>query len=334
MSLRDSSIDYIKGMLMLGVVYGHVVSEFLAHFHNDSIHGQLVTLFRTYDLPLFMVISGYFLKKSLEKYSPFSVILNRISTIVIPISVWSFLRGQVNIFGMYYFLWAVVVSAAICVLGRLLASQTCITPNIIIELIIDIFFVVVLHVVYLPWNLFFLYPFFVFGYYMRNIKFQLSGWLFLCSVISWAIGLCFWNVNYNPWNLGPIDWMGNPKCLLLYVYRFVLAVVGFYVVVPALGCFRLLIKDTRFDRIVIGAGRESMFIYIFHTIMVSILLKRGFVLFLGNERVEIPRYALNLGSFVVAPMITWFFVEWSLLLAEILKGNKYLKYTTGFRIKK
>ena len=81
---RDNRIDFIKGMLMWCAVYGHTVDALIAGNHAPV---WLHVFVRTFDLPFFMILSGYFLKKSLSKRSAWEVAVNRVSMIFLPIAV-------------------------------------------------------------------------------------------------------------------------------------------------------------------------------------------------------------------------------------------------------
>ena len=105
---RDTTVDFIKGMLILGVVYGHVIHILMSPRQSIWLH----TFLRTFDMAFFMILLGYFLRKSLARNGVLRVIGNRVTMIFVPIVLWTLIRGQVNIFGgMYYFLWAVLVSS-------------------------------------------------------------------------------------------------------------------------------------------------------------------------------------------------------------------------------
>lgn len=70
--MRDKRIDFAKGMLMFCVIYGHMINALLSGTPHSPI--WLHVFVRTFDMPFFMILSGYFLKRSLEKKkAPFVV---------------------------------------------------------------------------------------------------------------------------------------------------------------------------------------------------------------------------------------------------------------------
>ena len=196
MSTRDSTVDFAKGMLMWCVVYGHSVDALCGGLSHSPV--WLHSFVRTFDLPFFMVISGYFFRRSFERKSLHRVVLDRLTMLLVPIAVWTLLRGQFNVFsGMYYFLWAVLVSSMICVAVRCIVSFCNSRISKALELSLLIVAMLSLYVVNIPWNMFYLFPFFVVGYYLDNLKFELSGkWIFLAFLV-FSICLCFWKIFFE-----------------------------------------------------------------------------------------------------------------------------------------
>ena len=225
MSVRDSTVDFAKGMLMWCVVYGHSVDALCGGLPHSSV--WLHSFVRTFDLPFFMVISGYFLKRSLERKSLHRVVLDRLTMLFIPIAAWTLLRGCFNVFsGMYYFLWAVLASSMICVAARCVAALFNNRMSKVLELSVLIAAMLSLYIVKIPWNMFYLFPFFVVGYYLDNLRFELPGkWLFFAFLV-FAVGLCFWSPAYTPWHMRALAWKTNSWACLVYAYRTVLALAG------------------------------------------------------------------------------------------------------------
>ena len=155
--MRDNRFDYYKGVLMIGVVWGHVITNMLCGQHNEiNIHW----IFRLYDMPFFMLISGFFLQKSLQKYTLKQILIDKATTIAVPSIIFSFLISRFKGIDSFYFLSAVYVSSIIVALFH----------HIFISRKVRVFsFVVVcviLHFIDFNYaNLSYLLPFFIFGYY-------------------------------------------------------------------------------------------------------------------------------------------------------------------------
>lgn len=82
---RNLLVDFYKGVLMLGVVWGHTITA-LRNGEGASLY--LLTFFRTYDMPFFMLLSGYFLFYSMKNNKWQIVMIDKIGTILIPLIVW------------------------------------------------------------------------------------------------------------------------------------------------------------------------------------------------------------------------------------------------------
>lgn len=90
MNLRNRNVtaDFIKGILILCVLYGHSISM-VNQLRMVTWMDSPVNVFLTsFEMPLFIMISGYFLAFSLSGKSHGKVLLKRMKSIVIPIAVW------------------------------------------------------------------------------------------------------------------------------------------------------------------------------------------------------------------------------------------------------
>jgi hypothetical protein len=152
---RNEEVDFFKGLLMLGVIWGHTITS-LKCGSTSSI--WIHTFFRTYDMPFFMVISGFFLSYSAHRYTTVTLIKNKLTTIALPAAVWSlvFYHHPWN----NYFLWAVFVSSVIVILTCALIKHSKIRI-ICFTMITLAFHTTNMYI----WNLPYLFPFFVLGYY-------------------------------------------------------------------------------------------------------------------------------------------------------------------------
>lgn len=84
---RDNKHDFYKGLLMWGVVWGHCITVLLNGAENNiGIH----LILRTYDMPFFMLISGFFFAFSIKKYTLKDLLKNKITTILLPTFFWDY----------------------------------------------------------------------------------------------------------------------------------------------------------------------------------------------------------------------------------------------------
>ena len=325
---RNSLIDFIKGMLICGVVYGHAVSALWGGVPHQQV--WLHAFVRTYDLPFFMVLSGYFLKKSLGKRGGWGAILNRVTMILVPIVVWTFARRHVNIFsGMYYFLWAVFCSALILIAMR---SATRFLPDKArkwIEIAFCVLVVILFHVILVPWNLFYLFPFFAFGFFLSDVNFRFSRLHMWFLLVILALGLCVWDMSYTPWATNGIAWKINAHVLGVYAYRFVLALVGICVMANV---FKMLYGVIGHG-LIVNAGKETLALYILHIPLFSFIRRVSGLYMQSIVNILSANLIENIIGYVIAPCASLFSI-WILLgVIKYLRMNRYLRYTLGFRIK-
>lgn len=98
MTKRISWVDYAKGIGILLVVLGHVIDGLNPASHANT--NSSVILMKTYDLiygfhmPLFFLLSGLFVERSLQKDGFFK---QKLLTIVIPYFIWSLFQGVTNV---------------------------------------------------------------------------------------------------------------------------------------------------------------------------------------------------------------------------------------------
>jgi fucose 4-O-acetylase-like acetyltransferase len=330
MSVRDYTVDFVKGALMWCVVYGHTVDALCGGLPHSSV--WLHCFVRTFDLPFFMVISGYFLKCSLSHKPWWSVVSHRLTLLLVPIVIWTLLRGHINIFsGMYYFLWAVLASSMICVIAHLASSFFGDKTSKIFEPFLLVSVIFLLYMVKVPWNLFYLFPFFVVGYYLKNLKFELSMRWFRLAVFVFSIGLCFWSPLYTPWRLGPLAWKDNSLVVGIYVYRTILALVGIIVMSYVFRVCMLKLEKYSFVRdTLVSSGRETLAIYILQSIVIERIMRKLCRAIIEYYSYSFSEEYINFIGYVVA-LIVSFLSLWGLLMViRSIKKIPVLKYSFGF----
>ena len=87
---RNAYIDYLKGLLVLLVTYGHTIQYIgyrnnTAEFFDDPIF-KLIYIFH---MPLFMATSGFVSFYSIEKSAAFETISKRFRQLIVPIVSWA-----------------------------------------------------------------------------------------------------------------------------------------------------------------------------------------------------------------------------------------------------
>lgn len=159
---RNERMDFYKGMLMWGVLWGHCITVLLLGTNNDiGIH----VILRTYDMPMFMLISGYYLRYGnvYKKKTIGTLLRDKITTILFPLVLWSLISTRgVTIFN-YYFLWAILLSVVLIIIVHLIFRES-VWEYIALGIIsVGLNFV--------PFDFFncsYLFPFFVIGYVLNT----------------------------------------------------------------------------------------------------------------------------------------------------------------------
>mgnify|MGYP003627653369 CR=1 FL=1 len=111
------NIDWVnnaKGIGIILVVFGHVWRGIQAKgLLNNTTFLFIDDIIYSFHMPLFFLISGFFIEKSLSKYSRKELLKNKLKTLMYPYFVWSIIQILVNIILSKYTnnttdLWAVL----------------------------------------------------------------------------------------------------------------------------------------------------------------------------------------------------------------------------------
>ena len=85
---RNLTADFLKAVMIFCVLYGHSVSM-INGLRDVTWQDSVVNVFvTTVEMPLFILISGYYLFFSLKKKPHFKVLCQRIVSIAIPLIIW------------------------------------------------------------------------------------------------------------------------------------------------------------------------------------------------------------------------------------------------------
>ena len=85
---RNLTADFLKGVMIFCVMYGHAISK-INSLRGVTWQDSVVNVFVTsFEMPLFIMISGYFLWFSLRKKPHFTVFWQRVISVALPLFVW------------------------------------------------------------------------------------------------------------------------------------------------------------------------------------------------------------------------------------------------------
>ena len=326
-SNRNERIDFYKGILMWGVVWGHTITSLLNGAQNDiGIH----PIFRTYDMPFFMLISGLFLSYSIKKYSFFQLIKNKITTIAIPTILWTLVLSKFSsiVSWSYYFLWAVFLSAMIvCAFNKSITDKR--WQMVVYAVLIILFHVLPFNIANLPY----LFPYFVLGYYGYNLLYD-EKMKSLYILPFYILGLCFWNGKYNIWNAGANVIGGGTFILLAILYRTFMALSGMIVAKGIFDFLYMYLSDNHPSvcSLFVNFGKETLALYILHVIVLSKVVGKTtevMIRMLGYNMWETNH--LFLGYFI-APLLSFAIMMLLLWLIKWCKRHRYTDKLFGFKI--
>lgn len=88
--LRDKSFDFIKGVLIFLVVWGHGIQFFLGG-GNNYLHNPFYIWIYSFHMPLFIFISGYFALHTINKNFK-ECLYTRLYRLLIPALIWTIIR--------------------------------------------------------------------------------------------------------------------------------------------------------------------------------------------------------------------------------------------------
>jgi fucose 4-O-acetylase-like acetyltransferase len=102
---REAWVDYAKGIGIVLVVYGHIAWGVCnAGLQCDMARESIVnSVLYTFHMPLFFLLAGLFLKRSLSAHrGALGLTVTKLNTVAYPYMIWSLLQGGVElVFGRY-----------------------------------------------------------------------------------------------------------------------------------------------------------------------------------------------------------------------------------------
>ncbi len=332
-SSRKEWPDYQKGILMFGVVWGHLITIFLDGSPNHiSIHW----IIRTFDMPFFMLLSGYFLSFSIRKHGILTNITNKLTAILFPTILWSLISSLGRGIHGFYFLYAVFWSSIITLFCSLFPKA--------IRFILYTLFVIGFHCINAKWsNLSYLFPYFIIGFiinyefdkervntFWKNISTKWSE----VFIVAYLVMLCFWSTKYTIWNTPGYMIHASSEHYGIVAYRFLIGVIG---IICAYFLFKVMYEKVLgtkgwFKQLMITSGRETLAIYILHAIFIS-RIGNKIIHYLSNQfGHNIFTYNDALLGYVIAPIASIILIYVCLFIIKLMKKSPYTRWVFGFKI--
>lgn len=294
---RIDAYDLLKAFAIFLVVLGHVVQHCLTSDHYDE---PFYIIIYTFHMPLFMVLCGFFSWHSM-RLSFGEMVIKKINSIIIPCISWGIIiylslfvvhiiknKSVGNIFDFFIFIWNeywFLKALFICYV----LTWACVNSKISKYLLYPI---LCLAVQFMPFfNIPIMLPCFIFGLLLKNIIekkwlpkfipfFLLLYLIFLFyyqrEYFDGTIEIYWWNSNFSLCSLG--------KIFLLRCYRFVLGVSAtmFLVTFARKYLWNITFGKSRLIDYILQCGKDSMGIYLIHTLLVSYLM-HNFIHFDGLD---------------------------------------------------
>ena len=341
--IRDVRYDFYKGLLMIGVVLGHVLTALQAGKGETVWIHEFI---RTYDMPMFAFISGIFLAKSCRKRGPIKNILNKVGGVLVPAIIWSWLYALVGgrllpSIGGLWFLYSIFFSSVVIILVDQIKNR-------MVQIGCFLLITIVFHTVIIdPCKIGFLLPPAICGYYHDDIvkiiekkaSQRNKQWLYFVMLVSFIVGQCFWRSDYSVWTLGCNllkDGVYASNALGM-LYRFSVGILGcilmerFFDIL--FNCLQSYTKSSKMLDVIILWGQSTMELYILHAWIVSVagakvisilVEKLGYNPFTFNERLLV---------LMIAPAVTIFALFFCYWVSVLIKKIPFIgKYSFSIKI--
>lgn len=339
---RSAYADYLKGILMFGVVAAHMGG---LTRQGGMPHGTILPslyAMMAWSMPLFMAVAGWFFRYSVDRRSLGSLLGNKFQTLVVPTVFWrlvfTLLLSLLAYFGRpasqwdaicQWFLPSIIFCILLGTLCRYVGKFSC--PAL--EYACAGLIAIGLH--FIPgwtYNVAYMFPFFYCGY-MCN-RFNLAGkvphWVFpLClaaacviwSYIDYAHHFKGWSHWYSgTYILGPLGWKRH---LVLITYRNFLGLLGS---IGFAGCLfqaynilrtKLSLRGNRafmvFCSFIKELGVWSLAVYLVQSVVVERLLSYGFACYISSGQSNPFDDCFLLYRWVLVPLMS-LFMCWVILM--------------------
>ena len=311
---RDERLDFFKGFLMLSVVFGHTIN---ALFYKTGLHIELHTILRTFDMPMFMLVSGYLLKGSLQRHGTWATIANRASNVAFPAIIFIIITYILSCTNTYYFLWAIFGSSVIVAIAVKYINVKW------LQLIFLVLAVAIFHFTdYRCMNMAYLMPFFVAGYYVEELKISKIQGIVATVADVYLVKMNSRNLLHN-----------TPHTLAVCGFRFAIGILGSATAVFVLSYLYKRLQNNRLTVMVTQFGKETLAIYLMQYIIVEVGLKELAALYykwLGAN--PVIQHPIVMG-YIVAPILAFGLTTIIYWLAVLLKKYKATRWLFGFKIR-
>lgn len=328
--MRDDRWDFYKSMLILSVVTGHLITVFKC---GSTVSSYFLVFIRTYDMPMFALISGYFLKQSCLRNTCMNNLLNKVSTILFPVIVWNVIFNLItgnSLFTVtrFWFLWSIFfVSVTMIVIDYLFKNF----PTV--KLFAFMTSIILFHTVIIDrWNIGFLLFYAVIGYYYLDILKKFKPKAYVCVGIFglFAVMQIFWKADYNVWNAG-CNLLIQENTLKI-IFRAAIGIVGCVVMKNIFDLMFTKLSSSQHmiaveaKKITVGIGKITLELYILQTYFIetcATIVVRKIVDHLDGYNPFLI-FGVQFMSFVMAPLAGIVSLVILYYLVHVIRKTPYL----------
>jgi fucose 4-O-acetylase-like acetyltransferase len=340
MSKQGNRIQYwdiVKGIAITFVVWGHVIQFGGANI--DIFKNKVFIFIYSFHMPLFMLVSGYFLAKSNEKRNYWENLKKKICHIVLPAIIggvayfvvkfivekllgnagYDFsLQNIINEIEDIWFLWSVFMCSVVVMTAKKIAREG---KGLAFLLVMG--YVVLCFLPYSRYNVY-LYPYFVFGYYWDKYKIKNINILECLSIIIFPIMLQFYNEKHFIYTTG-VDLINSEYGVMgqinIDIFRWIIGFFGCFVIILFSKMMSYQFGNARLIKFIEKIGCYTLEIYLIHRIVVIYLGNKIMwklvndlgITYLGNE---------NIYSLIFAPIFTVLFIAMIYFMITVVKYRR------------
>ena len=283
---RDFFIDFIKGILMFSVIRGHFFSY--TSCGNSDILGNYPAYLMLFQMPLFMLVSGYFQKGSLNISNYFTKIKKSFYRLICPLITWTIICDIILCINKdltisdwiktSYIYWYIL-----CLFPTLLLFNTITLLSIKCHIKPFFLFIAIctttLFIKY-PFNVGFMFPFFIAGYYMHKYKgvmeqfektlyFKMLFFIALLFIIFFGGNFVFEKTFYCVDN----RIINEPAKLYFVFYRYIANMTACFIVFYTIKLIYNHIKSLKITQFVCKLGKDSLYLYLAHITILFYIYK-------------------------------------------------------------
>lgn len=312
-------LDLVKLFTIYLVILGHVIAMMV---NGYAVGGRLYAFIYSFHMPLFMLLSGYFISNRYLQKPLVEAVATRAKQLLLPAITCTaicllylfFARNHINardeIIGNSWFLKVLFVYYVIFYLLKRLHINDW------------ILFVISCVVLFLfPYgstlqiNL--LFPYFWGGYLLRkyNVLVKTSSWAYTSFFVMMYAGGYYLQRLFDIPNYIQISIETIPNMWYLMLLRYFVAFTGCMSVICLFSALNNKIRENKTFLRIAGYGKYTLGVYVLQTILVINVFPDTFAWFVESEL---------LLDVVVAPILSLFFLGACLFLINLFSKNKIL----------